>query len=135
MIQVEILSGPDKNVLTKFEFHQNQIYLGKKSLNLNIEDPGLLDSHIMIEVIENELILHPQPGVSSYLLDGKRATTIRKIKPLQTITIGNTALRVLRFEETNFSTKKQVLDRKLAELIETNSPKLAVIEKLGRMMK
>jgi hypothetical protein len=135
MILLEITTSPDKNVLNKFEFFQNQLYLGRHSVSLNINDPSLLDSHVMIEVVENDLILHPQSGVASYLIDGKRSSTIRKIKANQIITIGATSFKVLSFQETDFKTKKTILDEKLNKLIEENSPRLAVIEKLGRMMK
>jgi hypothetical protein len=89
----------------------------------------------MIEVVEKDLILHPQNGVESYLIDGKRSSTIRKIKTNQIITIGSTSFKVLNFQETDFKSKKTILDEKLNKLIEENSPRLAVIEKLGRMMK
>lgn len=135
MIFLEITTSPDKNVLNKFEFFQNQLYLGRHSGTLNISDPSLLDSHVMIEVVEKDLILHPQAGVESYLIDGKRSSTIRKIKINQLITIGATSFRVLNFQETQFKTKKATLDEKLSKLIEENSPRLAVIEKLGKMMK
>jgi hypothetical protein len=135
MILLEITTSPDKNVLNKFEFFQNQLYLGKNSVSLNINDPGLRDTHIMLEVVQNDLILHPQVGVETYLIDGKRASTVRKIKPYQVITIGATSLRVLSYQETVFKTKKSILNEKLNKLIEENSPRLAVIEKLGRMMK
>jgi hypothetical protein len=135
MILLEITDSPDKNVLNKFEFFQNQLYLGRNSVSLNINDPSLLDSHVMIEVVEKDLILHPQNGVESYLIDGKRSSTIRKIKASQIITIGSTSFKVLNFQETDFKTKKSILDEKLNKLIEENSPRLAVIEKLGKMMK
>lgn len=135
MILLEILSSPDKTILTKFEFHQNQIYIGRNCPTLNIADPGLLDSHALIEVIENELIFHPQAGVSSYLIDGKRASNVRKIKAFQTISIANTNLRVLQFKETEFPSKKSILDEKLAKLLEEKSPRIQVVEQLGRMMK
>lgn len=135
MILLEILSSPDKTVLYKFEFHQNQIYIGRNSASLNIADPGLLDSHALIEVVENELIFHPQAGVSSYLIDGKRASNVRKIRLFQAITVANTCLRILEFKETKFRSKKAILDEKLAKLIDENSHRIQVIEQLGRMMK
>ncbi len=135
MILLEITASPDKNAVNKFEFFQNQLYLGRHSVSLHINDPALLDSHVMIEVVEKDLILHPQSGVDSYLIDGKRSSTIRKIKTNQNITIGSTSFKILSYQETDFKTKKSVLNERLNKLIEENSPRLAVIEKLGRMMK
>jgi hypothetical protein len=135
MIHLEIISSPDSNILTQFQFFQNELYLGRNSGNLHIQDPALLGSHVMVEVVEKDLIIHPQKGVEFYLIDGKRSSTIRKIKTGQIITIGTTTFKAVNFEETQNRTKKQILDEKLNQLIEENSPRLAVIEKLANLMK
>lgn len=135
MIHLEILGSPDKDVETSFQFFHNVIYLGRSSGNLHIKDPELKASHLMIEVVEKDLIIHPQKSVDAYLIDGKRSSTVRKIKLNQKITIGQTTLKIVNFEETQFPSKKALLDTKLAHLIETNSPRLTVIEKLSKLMK
>jgi ASC-1-like (ASCH) protein len=89
----------------------------------------------MVEVVEKDLIIHPQKGVESYLIDGKRASNIRKIKAGQIITVGKTTFKVLSFEVTEFQNKKKILDEKLGKLIESNSPRLVVIEKLAKLTK
>lgn len=135
MIHLEIISSPDSNILTQFQFFQNEVYLGRNSGNLHIQDPALLGSQVMVEVVEKDLIIHPQKGVESYLIDGKRSSTIRKIKSGQIITIGTTSFKVLGFEETQNQSKKQILDKKLNKLVEENSPRLAIIEQLANLMK
>ena len=135
MIHLDIISSPDSNILTQFQFFQNEVYLGRNAGNLHIQDPSLLGSHVMVEVVEKDLIIHPQKGVEFYLIDGKRSSTIRKIKVSQIITIGTTNFKVLNFEETQNRTKKQILDEKMNKLIDENSPRLAIIEKLANLMK
>lgn len=135
MIHLEILSSPDKNVETQFQFFQNEIYVGHSSGNLHIKDSELKASHMMIEVVEKDLIIHPQKEVESYLIDGKRASNVRKIKMNQKITVGKTTFKVVNFEETNFPSKKTILDQKLSQLVEESSPRLGAIEKLAKLMK
>jgi ASC-1-like (ASCH) protein len=135
MIHLEIINSPDKNILSDFQFFQNEVYLGRSSGNLFINDPELNKSHVMVEVVEKDLIIHPQKGVESYLIDGKRASNIRKIKAGQIITVGKTTFKVLSFEVTEFQNKKKILDEKLGKLIESNSPRLVVIEKLAKLTK
>ena len=89
----------------------------------------------MIEVVEKDLIIHPQKDVESYLIDGKRASNVRKIKMNQKITVGKTTFKVVNFEETTFHSKKSILDSKLNQLVEENSPRLAAIEKIAKLMK
>lgn len=135
MIHLEIISSPDKNILTDFQFWQNEVYLGRTSGTLHIKDDNIRESHAMIEVVASDLIFHPQKGVESYLIDGKRSTSIRKIAIGQIITIGTTTFKVLKFEETQLNSKKKILDEKLSKLLETNSIRLFVIEKLAHLMK
>ena len=135
MIHLEIISSPDKDVETSFQFFQNELYLGRTSGSIHIKDAELKPSHLMIEVVENELIVHPQKDVEAYLIEGKRSSNVRKIKPGQQITIGSTVLKVLAFEETKYPSKKALLDGKLADLIEADSQRLPVIEKLTKLMK
>jgi hypothetical protein len=135
MIHLEIINSPDKNILSDFQFFQNEVYLGRSSGNLFINDPELNKSHVMVEVVEKDLIIHPQKGVESYLIDGKRASNIRKIKAGQIITVGKTTFKILSFEVTEFQNKKKILEEKLGKLIESNSPRLVVIEKLAKLAK
>lgn len=135
MIAFEITETPDPNVKTQFRFHKNDIYLGRKSGDLLIDDPGVFNSHLLIEIQENELLVHPQKGVESFLLNGKRATTIRKIKVGDTLGLGSTTVKILEYVLTPDRSKKTVLNQKLNQMIDTNSASLAAVEKLSLMMK
>lgn len=135
MIHLEITESPDNNVLSEFRYFQNQIYLGRSSGDLWIQDNELLPSHIMLEVIGNDLLVHPQKGVEFYLLNGKRATNIRKLRLNDKIVIGKTQIKIAGFSETIRESKKDILNQKLNALIEENSARLPVIESLTKLMK
>jgi hypothetical protein len=135
MIYLEIAQSPDINVLSHFRYFQNQVYFGRTSGDLWIDDKDLSPSHVMLEVIGKDLIIHPQKGVEFFLINGKRASTVRKIKMNDQITIGQTTFKILHFEETIRLSKKDILNTKLNKLIEENSPRLSVIESLTRLMK
>lgn len=135
MIAFEITHSPDLNVTRSFTFYQNMIYLGRRRGNLCIDDPDLLDSHLMIEVIGNVLQVHPQSRVDHYLLNHKRATEIRKLKVGDSLTIGQTEIKILNFEETLEESKKEFLNRKMDTLLQSNSPKIDLIEELVQMSK
>lgn len=103
--------------------------------DLWINDNSLLTSHLMLEVIGKELLIHPQKGVEFFLINGKRASNIRKLKVNDKVSIGNTALKIIAFEETERASKKELLNNKLNKLIEENSSRLNVVEKLTKLMK
>ncbi len=135
MINLEIKESPDSNVISTFKYFQNQIYLGRTSGDLWIDDKNLYATHVMLEVIGKELIIHPQKGVEFFLINGKRASAIRKLKANDQVTIGQTIISILSFEETVKESKKNILNAKLNKLIEEDSPRLPVIERLTKLMK
>lgn len=135
MINIEIQESPDANALAPFKYFHNQIYLGRSSGDLWIDDPDLFPTHIMLEVIGHELLIHPQKDVEFFLINGKRASNIRKLKMNDQVTIGKTVFKIIGHEETARESKKNILNQKLAKLIEINSPCLPVIERLTQLMK
>lgn len=135
MIALEIQNSTDLNVLNLYRFFQNQIYLGRNSGDLWIDDNALLSSHVMLEVLGKELIVHPQKGVEFFLINGKRASNIRKLKVNDLLTIGNTLIKINAFEETEIPVRKLILDKKLNQLVEEDSIRLPVIERLTQLMK
>jgi hypothetical protein len=135
MINLEITNSPDHNAISTFKYFQNQIYLGKSMGDLWIKDPDLKSSHLMLEVIGTDLLIHPQKNVEFYLINGKRASSIRKLKINDEVTIGNTNLKIIDYDETNIISKKNLLNEKLDLLINEDSPRIAVIESLTKLMK
>ncbi len=135
MIRFEIIESPDKEILNTFEYFHNLIYIGNASGNLTVHDPDIKRTHLMIEVVGDDVIIHPQKDVEFYLINGKRATTPRKIKINDLITFGRTVLKLLAFAETPPFSKKNILNQKLNALIESESHKLPVIEALSKMSK
>lgn len=135
MINLEIVDSPDENVVTSFNFYNNQIYIGRDSGDLHINDPELLKNHVMLETIENELFIHPQKHVVFFLINGKRATTLRKLKISDKIKLGKTTILIKSFKETYRKTKKQILNERLNQLIESDSPLLPIIESLNKLLK
>ncbi len=135
MVTLEIQNSTDTNVLNVYQFFQNLIYLGRTSGDLWIDDNGILPSHVMLEVLGKDLLVHPQKGVEYFLINGKRASHIRKIKVNDLLTIGNTVIKIRAFEETEIPSKKLILDQKLNQLVTEDSNRLPVIERLTQLMK
>ena len=135
MIKIEIFKSPDLSVISEFCFLRNELNLGRDKGNLVVKDFDLQSNHIMIEVVGPDLLIHPQRNVDHYLINGKRTTAIRKLKVHDEVTIGQTFLRILEFYETVNESKKDILNRKLNRLIDGNSARLIVIEKLTNLMK
>ena len=135
MIEFQVIESPDENVHSTFKFFQNQLYVGRSNGDLWIQDASLAASHVMLEVIGKDLLVHPQRDVEFYLINGKRASAIRKLKINDSVTIGKTTLKIISFSETYWESKKNILNHKLNELIQNNSERLTVVEGLTKLMK
>jgi hypothetical protein len=134
MINIEFIESPDLDVIAPFKYFQNQIYIGRTVGDLWVNDNDLLPAHIFLEVIGSDLLIHPQKDVEYYLLNGKRASSIRKLKVNDVIRIGKTIFKILNFSETITESKQEILDKKLDKLISENSLCLPVIESLTKLM-
>ncbi len=135
MIDFEISESPDQDVIGVYHLFKNEVYLGQTLTEIKIKDPLLLDSHAFMEVLDDKLLFHPQKDVSHYLLNGKRALTIRKLKAGDTIQIGKTVMKINHFNYTPNPSRKEILDQKLASLVENQDPRLEAITSLGQLMK
>jgi hypothetical protein len=134
MINFEFIESPDLDIIAPFKYFQNQIYIGRTVGDLWVNDKDLFPSHIFLEVIGSDLLIHPQKDVEHYLLNGKRASSIRKLKVNDAITIGKTTFKILSFSETMSETKQEILDRKLDKLILEESLRIPIIESLTKLM-
>lgn len=135
MIQFEITESPDQDVIGDYLLSKNEIYLGSLLTDIIIHDPEIRKSHAFVEVIEDKLLFHPQKDVPFYLLNGKRALTIRKLKAGDMVQIGKTKIKIVGFNYTANPTRKEILDSRLQQFIDRQDSRLTVIEKLGQLMK
>lgn len=135
MIEFEIMESPDSDVIGHYLIHKNEIYLGQILTDINIKDPLLLGSHAFMEVLEDKFLFHPQKDIGHYLLNGKRALTIRKLKNYDIIQIGKTKIKIISYQYKYYPSRKEILDQRLASFIASQDPRLEIIEMLGQMMK
>jgi len=136
MISFKIIQSNDYEIINQtYTFYQNLIYLGHSQGHFYIKDPLVIDNHLMLEVIDNDLYIHPHAKVEFFLVDGKRSTSIKKIKPNQIITIGSTQIEILKFNQTELLLRKEILDIKLKQMIDNQDPRLTVIEELSGLIK
>ncbi len=135
MIQFEITESPDQDVVGDYHLFKNEIYLGTLLTDIIIKDPEIRKSHAFIEVVENVLLFHPQKDVPFYLLNGKRALTIRKLKAGDVVQMGQTKIKIIGFSFSANQTRKEILDNKLQQFMNQQDARLDVIEKLGQLMK
>lgn len=135
MIQFEITESPDQDVVGDYHLFKNEIYLGTLLTDIIIKDPEIRKSHAFIEVVENVLLFHPQKDVPFYLLNGKRALTIRKLKAGDMVQVGKTKIKIIGFNFSANTSRKEILDNKLQQFINQQDARLEVIEKLGKLIK
>ncbi|MFP5457394.1 MAG: hypothetical protein ACLGG7_01570 [Bacteriovoracia bacterium] len=130
MIEVNVIDATDPEYLGTWKFRKNQIYLGHPSGD--IAPHGLLFSYaFMIEVLPDFIQVQPHPDLEFWLLNGKRATKPRKVKIGDHLQVGDLALTITSVAHQELPTKKQILDRRLKELVSSQSPVLEVIQALN----
>jgi hypothetical protein len=134
MIKFEVLQSPDLRVVGQYQFFHNEISLGSETGHLQIMDAKIAPQHLMIQLIDNELMIQPYASMNHYLLNGKRATLSKKAISRDKLTIGDTVIQIQEYHSTLFETKKDHLNKKLSAFISRRDERLEIIELLTLKM-
>ncbi|MBF0362263.1 MAG: hypothetical protein HQK49_14705 [Oligoflexia bacterium] len=129
MIEVSIESSPDTEIIGKHRYYKNFIRIGNSGSDddsisdisgddILISDSLIINSHLLLEISEDgsHVLAKKNSKIESYLVNDKKTTGHKKIKLGDTITLGKTIIRVLFFEYTKATSKKETLNQNL-ELI------------------
>lgn len=82
MIYFEIIQSPDSGVKSSFKYLKNEVFLGKKSKDLHINDPELKNNHISIKIESNNIFVQPQEEIQYYLINKKDRLVLKKLKSM-----------------------------------------------------
>lgn len=132
MIELEIIKSDDHEVIGIKKFNKNSIYLGKNAGDILIESPDIINYHLFIEILEEQNILycHPHQKCEYYLVNDKRCESPRKLNINDTITIGNTTLKISNFLFQKFDILKNEVENELEKLIHNKSDLIEIIQEM-----
>lgn len=131
MIAIEIIDCPDSDYLGPWRFHANTLELGGSAGDVRLLGCGLPASALSIRLENNEVIAEPSAQLEFWHLNGKRATLPRRLRPTDEFVVGNVRMRLLETKWELEETKKQLLDRRLAERKNSNDPLMGLIKALS----
>ncbi len=135
MINLEFVSSPDQEIIGPRSYHKNMIYLGHKSGDILIQDPDIFDNHLIIEVNEHGIFLHPHPHIDHFHLNGKRTYGVIALKLGDQITIGKTCFILRQAEKSEIFYRKELLNKGLERVIQDKDPISEVLSFLEERIK
>lgn len=115
MIEVEVISSPDEEMLGKHLFYRNYLTMGQNIGDLLFLDKGIIDGQILIEVTEKDLLIH-NAASDHYFINDKIANGSKKIKIGDVIGIGKTSVKICHAGHIQIKSKKEII-RKSLQLI------------------
>lgn len=116
MLEIEITSSPDKEMIGTHTFYKNLVRIGGQYGDLLVSDPELRRLHIQFEVTNEGLWIHKDSKVEHFLLNSKKTLGKKLLKIKDVIGIGNTNIKIRLFEYTPIVSKKKKIRSNL-ELI------------------
>ena len=131
MIEIEIIDSPYKDLCGIHRWYKNQLYFGGTNGDVILFNQDISMNCFMLEVIENEIYVHPTDALVYFLYQGKRATKSRKINLLDKITVGTTVFRITAAKEEIIYEKNEILQTCLEKLQSSQSPALKIIRELN----
>jgi hypothetical protein len=131
MIAIEIIACPDSDYLGLWRFHANSLEVGDRQGDIRLPECGLPASALQIRLEDGEVVAEPTKDLAFWHLNGKRATLPRRLKPLDEFVIGNVRARLVETKWEAEESKKEILDRRLAERKKSQDPILGLIKVLS----
>lgn len=133
MIEVSIETSIDSEKIGKFSFNKNLIYIGKdQGCDLYINDSTLNHNHIFIEIIDSKLLCHLGRSTEFILVNGKRTTGHKSITIGDTLTIGNSLIKIISFVKTTSQTYKDLLNSETEKILESDKDLLTILKEIQR---
>lgn len=133
MIQLKVEECPSSDYVGEYIFHKNLIYIGANiDADLYLEDGALVGNHLLVEIVDGQLLAHLGKDAPSFWVDGKLATKFKFLAAGNVVKIGSTKIRIVLFAPTSKTSKREVLNKNTDELIQANSPLLDYIKDLQR---
>lgn len=131
MIQLTVNTSLDKNKIGETIFNKNLIYIGNDHLcDLYIKEDQILANHLIIEIVESKMIIHPHKDIEFFLVNGKRSTGHKFVVPGDKVKVGETEFTITNFIETVYTPAKEQLNKLTDELINEESPLLDIIQEI-----
>lgn len=135
MIKLEVLDCPNSDYLGEYTFYKNLLYVGSSiDADLCVEDLKVKSLHLIIEVVEEQLLAHLGKTAEVFWVNGKRSGKLKFLASGDELTLGETTLKVVSFAQTKIETKRDALNKNTEELIRDKSPLLAYIKELQKSL-
>ncbi len=130
MIEISVTKADDDAYLGTWRFPKNQVYLGYPEGD--IAPRSLAHSFLfLVEIVEGQLQVEPHPKLEFWLLNGKRATKARRVRPGDLLRVADVEFKILAAQESEVRSKKQILDARLKALVSQEAPVLSLVQLLN----
>jgi hypothetical protein len=116
MIRLEIISSPDLLMIGTLTYFRNLCLISKDQGDILINDPGLCDGHLVLELQKTGLYAYKHSSVESFKINGKLAITHTPLNPLDIIEIASTSIRILEYKHLQFPNKKDLIQTQVQKI-------------------
>ncbi|MBF0311822.1 MAG: hypothetical protein HQK50_18700 [Oligoflexia bacterium] len=118
MLSLIIETSPDCEVIGEHLFNKNVIKFGRSLGDILIDEEGIVNGHISLEISEeNELLVHRSGRIESYLVNEKVTNASKRLKVGDTITIQKSKIRIKEFKFDTPKSKKEKVRENLAKIM------------------
>lgn len=127
MITIEVLEAIDSDRIGNVQFFKNLIYIGNGNSDLFVNERGIYQNHLFIEIIEGRLLVHPHEKCEYYLVNRKRTTSFKYININEIVQIGHFKFKITEFIEETLTTDRDIVHIELDELINNNKEAVEIL--------
>lgn len=133
MISIEITNANNEEYIGQYLFQKNLIKFGANILSeIYLPDEKLNQSHIFIEVIDDNILIHLQKDAEFFFINGKRTTTYKFLKRNDLVKIGDCTFKLLDYKFQEVVSMRDILNKN-SQIIKNTKPELLrIIQELSK---
>ena len=131
MIQIAVKNCPDSEYEGEYFFDKNLVYVGSNhDADLYLPDEKLSRNHLLIEIVDGQLLAHLGKNAQAFKVEGKLATKFKFLSAGNVIEAGGSSFKIMVFAPTVRTTKREWLNKNTDELIRSGAPLLEAVKEL-----
>ena len=129
MIEIELTNTESSDQNGRIKFGKNSISIGNHPYcDLYLPHPDLIRDHVIFNIENNKIHLHPNKLINFVIVDGKRTTSAIIFKIGSVLVLGPFNIKLLTFEISEFIPMNKKINEITDKLIQEKSPFLDILK-------
>jgi len=128
MIEIEVVSSSDLDVIGPKKYFRNHLVIGKDLGDLLVNDSEIINYHFMLKVVKSKLVAQLNNTLSYFHINGKKSSGTQYLLAGDVIKLGETQIEIKNFEKSQTPSKIEKLEKSIDEIFNTDTLPMNILK-------